>query len=578
MNNLAIRFTDPNTPEGYLNLQVDALQKQLQASEARYWDKTALRIDDTHIRELCKFDIASFAVSSPAGYPIYTVTNHAGRAVSYQLSWCSGFCLKYLLNIDGAPSYFGVGFRREDGSHGYFEIEESRLTSRNVFLGFIRAGGTFCIRGSDTKKGELLLSFLISLYSVENIEPRTNKLWLSTSEGVWLLNDIGSANFGVLNKEIDLTEIEWEMLRGYAALKLRLLPLGVQINSPVLWLSEHLDDSWISVNQREKTLEAELLSSDRVMNEIWLADIGNENHYIKSRAKANILKLQEISKNHHSFDVLVSKDLNEYTTGWLPIKPISRSSKYPKLDFSWREVCETIRANSDSFESAISSTVQFCENRYGGNEYKDELTAFICVGKTLSWFLFMKGYQSLSLPVKTMFLRSTDILAAQWDALDDEDDIERFSESMYKAVDDGSIVLYDKRSVPDSAGEGKIEAFYDESRLYLTTQALRKVLEGMSDVSEPMILRMLETAGLLRKQNNGTGKSTFFVKTTMHFLSEKKQRIRVLPLPREMFFRPGRIDITKIIKKEEYKNENREINKRNRKLTLTFKRHSKSVD
>ena len=232
MSNLAVRFSDPNTPEGYLSLQVDALQKQLQASEARYWDKTARRIDDTHIRELCKFDIASFAVSSPAGFPIYTTTNHADRAISYQLSWCSEFHLKHMLDIDGGQSSFGISFKREDGSHRYFEIAESRLTSRNIFLGFIRAGGTFCIRGSDTKKGELLLSFLISLYSDESIELRTKKLWLSTSDGTWLLNYIGAANSDILGKKIDLNEIEKEMLRGYASLKLRLKPLGVQIKSP----------------------------------------------------------------------------------------------------------------------------------------------------------------------------------------------------------------------------------------------------------------------------------------------------------------------------------------------------------
>lgn len=311
------------------------------------------------------------------------------------------------------------------------------------------------------------------------------------------------------------------------------------------------------------------------MNEVWLNDIGSENHYIKDRTKSNILKLQEIAKKHYSFDILVSNGLNEYTTGWLPIKPINRSSKYPQLNYTWHEVCEAVRDNMDSFEYAISTVIKYCESRYSGNEYIDELKSFACVGKTLSWFLLTKGYQSLSLQAKDIFLHSIDALAAQWDALDDEDDVERFSESVYSAVADGSIVLYDKRGVPDSTSEDRIEAFYDESRLYITAQALKTVLTDIPDVSDPMLLRLLETAGLLHRQSNGLGKKTFFIKTTVHFASGKSQRIRVLPLPREMFFKPGRIDITKIVRKENCKDENRPINKRNSRVKVTLKRNSK---
>ena len=540
-------WTQPSIPAiENLQREVAFLQARLYESECRHRDKTFQIVESSHLKQLCKFDITAFAVSTPNGYPIYTVTNQAGRYVSYRISCCYEFSLRYFIDMDGGEPTFGCSFRRETGLQGYFEIKESRFTSRNVFLDFTRAGGSFCIKGSDTRKGELMLSFLISLWSDDQIEIRTKKLWISAGKKMWILNELGEKNSAILDRKISLCEIERELLFGYAALKLRFKPLGVQMRNPVVWLGEPFDYAWINLNQRERLFETVIQSSERILNEVWLGDIDNGSAYAKVRAKANLIKLKELIKKEAAFFLLVSKELCEYTEGWLPIKAGDQISINIQTNFTWYQVCEAIRANQDGFEAVVSSAIESSVNRYRCNEFTEDLTALTCVGRTLSWFLSMKGQKELSEHVEKICTNVVDDFATQWDSLDDEDDVERFAEALYAAVSNGDLSLYDRFAIPDSAKNSQIEAVYDEGRICISLGALNKVLESIPGVSGAMILRILEVAGLIQKNSNGTGKNTFFVKTTVYFTDGGSERVRILPLPRKMFFRPGRIDLTKL--------------------------------
>lgn len=545
-------FKREATPQGTSFLAQNTLYQQPAVSFYNTPNEVRPKFfDHLCLKELTKFTAVSFGISSPERRPLYIITNRIGHSFSHLISRCSDFRIKHIYNVDDGTSSFGVWFKKENGSQGYFEIREDDLTSRNLFLAFIRAGGTFCIKSSDTKKGELLLSFISSLRSPDQTEISTHKFWLQTPTNLWLINEEVRNNNKMLNQKINLCEAECELLKGYAALKLRLEHLGVCLKAPILFLGEPSSKDWISINQREKSLERELFSSPRILNEVWLEDINDDTRYIKERTKSNLTRLMEFMKKHDRFDILVSHCLNEFTLGWLPIEPIHMNPENPELTYSWWEVCEAVRDNSESFKNVISCAIEKHKAKYGENKYLGDLIALACVSKTLSWFLRLKGLDDLSEQSETIFFDAIDVIASQWDAMDDEDDIERFSESLYQAVSNGKIFLFDKHRVPDSAIVNQIEAFYDENRLYITAQALKKALADMPDVSEPIILRILETAGFIMKQSNGVGKRTFSVKCTVYFANGESQRIRVLPLPRELFYKPGRVDITKITKWEE---------------------------